>query len=246
MSESSQRPDTQQTSPGTERPVDAGTTELHQTPPQSQPVSALGGTDVSATAVPPKTASPTNAGETWGMLRLVIVVVLACTGLLFGARALIAHLPPVSSLAAPFRHAGAAGGASCYRTIDMSRLTALVVSDLLARTNGKNQSEAQALYHDQLRKMDAAVSAVADSCLLIRREAVVASPADVDVTAQIAGQLGLDWSRGQKMPAPDALPGTPAAAPASHPGATESPGAPAAASAHGPASESAGNPSLDD
>ncbi|CAB3731925.1 hypothetical protein LMG22037_05655 [Paraburkholderia phenoliruptrix] len=246
MSESSQRPDASQTVAGTDRPVDAGAPALHQTPPPPQLASISEASDATATSVPPQASTPANAGGTWGMMRLVVVVILACTGLLFGARALFAHLPPISSLAAPFRHASAGGSASCYRTIDMSRLTALVVSDLLARTNGKNQSEAQALYHDQLRKMDAAVSAVADSCLLIRREAVVASPADVDVTAQIAGQLGLDWSRGQKMSAPDALPGTPAAAPASQPGATVSPSAPATPSARGPASESAGNPSLDD
>jgi hypothetical protein len=186
------------------------------------------------------TAITSSRASLWGLLRLVATVALVCTGLLFGGRALVAHIPSISPLGWFKSSTPNAGSATCYRTIDMSRLTSLMVSDLLTRSNGKSAAEAQDFYRAQLQKMDATISALADSCLLIRREAIVAAPAGIDVSAQVAGELGLDWSRAQKIVVPDALPGaTPAATPAAAPGSA------ASSVGSNPTSPSAGSPALD-
>lgn len=235
MSESSPNPDV--SSPRTEPTLgsvpstDTGKTHVGASDSQA-PSNAAG---IATTAV--GTASPRTG--VWSTLRLVATVVLVCTGLLFGGRALIAHLPAVSPLGW-FKSSSTAGSATCYRTIDMSRLTSLMVSDLLTRTNGKPAAEAQGLYRSQLQKMDATISALADSCLLVRREAIVAAPPGIDVSAQVAGELGLDWSRAQKIVVPDALPdAAPTVAPVTAPDS-------AASSAGGNSgSATAGNPALD-
>lgn len=230
-------------------------TDVPQTPSRSEPTlgplttnDAQHAADASVDLRAPGTA-PADAAATattsartgvWGLLRLVATVALVCTGLLFGGRALVAHMPSISPLSWFKSSTSNAGSATCYRTIDMSRLTSLMVSDLLTRSNGKSTAEAQDFYRAQLQKMDAAISALADSCLLIRREAIVAAPAGIDVSAQVAGELGLDWSRAQKIVAPDALPGaTGATTPAA---ATDSTASPVGSN---PTSSPAGSTALD-
>lgn len=238
MSESSPSPDVPQNPPRSEPTLGTPTSNDTQRADDGPIDSRASGTGAIADTA--AAAAPSVRAGLWGMLRLVATVALVCTGLLFGGRALVAHMPSISPLAWFKSSTPNTGSATCYRTIDMSRLTSLMVADLLTRSNGKSAAEAQVFYRSQLQKMDATISALADSCLLVRREAIVAAPAGIDVSAQVAGELGLDWSRAQKIVAPDALPGaTPAATPAAAPDST------ASSVGSNPTSPSIGSPALD-
>lgn len=206
--------------------------------PQAAPGNGQSATSQATTSGTPR---PVAAGTMsfGGTLRFAGTVALVCIGVLFLGRTVVSHVQRhIPSNVTAFTHGLFGSNQTCYRTIDMQRLTARMVADLLTKTNGKSADEAGAFYKSRVHEMDDAINAVADQCVLLRRDAVVSAPADIDVTAQIASRLGLDLNAAPSAPASTNAVSAPAAAPGT---STPAPG-----TASHAASDSAGNPKLDE
>lgn len=222
-----------------------------EAPPASASPQLAAGNGQAATAQPTTSGAPeaVAAGtmSIGGTLRFAGTVALVCIGALFVGRTAISHLERhIPSNLTAFTHGLFGSNQTCYRTIDMQRLTARMVADMLTKTNGKSTDEASAFYKSRVHEMDDAINAVADQCVLLRRDAVVSAPADIDVTAQIAARLGLDLNASSSVPAGASAMSVPATAPNTSASASASAPAPTSGTDSHPASNPAGNPKLDE
>jgi hypothetical protein len=214
-----------------------------ESPSASASPQAADGNGQSATSQATASGTPgsvaAGAMSFGGTLRFAGTVALVCIGVLFLGRTVVSHVERhIPSNVTAFTHGLFGSNQTCYRTIDMQRLTARMVADLLTKTNGKSADEASAFYKSRVHEMDDAINAVADQCVLLRRDAVVSAPADIDVTAQIASRLGLDLNAAPTAPAGTNAVSAPAVAPATP--------SPASGTDSHAASDPAGNPKLDE
>jgi hypothetical protein len=120
-----------------------------------------------------------------------------------------------------YRHYDAAGvsSASCYRVIDMNRLTNTLLSDMIDKTAGMQADAAGTNYRTRLKTLDSEVMRLAGGCLLLRRDAVIMPDPALDITAQVAAVLNIDIAKSPSSaaapPASGAMASKPAAVPAS-------------------------------
>lgn len=141
--------------------------------------------DLFSSAVEKQDDAPsTNGGD--GLL----VLAIATTALLLSG-----FLTYKTSIAAP-----KGGQATCYRTIDMMKLSKFMLSDMMEKTAVMNSQEAGQSYRARLSTLDAEVAKHADGCLLIRRDLAILPDPSIDITKDVAVAVGVDLNATPKKP----------------------------------------------
>jgi hypothetical protein len=95
---------------------------------------------------------------------------------------------------------------TCFRTIDMPRLTKFMIADMMDKTSGASVDAADATYRTRLNSLDNEVVKQAGGCLLVRRDALVMPDPAIDITAQVARSIGLDLSQPETRKQRDSAP----------------------------------------